>query len=235
MAFLAGINWLKAQAVELLLPSLCSGCGKEGAFFCASCRRKLPYIRGPVCSRCGKPGAGAGTCADCHNSPPAVDAIRAPFIFDGIIRSAIHQFKYKDIRALAHPLAEFLFACIQEHGLSPCVLVPVPLHRNKLKGRGYNQAELLALALGKLTGWAVESGALLRLKDAGPQARTGSARERSRNVQGAFSCRDGRLKGKAVLLIDDVCTTGATLSACAQELKKLPVASVGAMAVAREL
>lgn len=235
MAILASLNWLKGQAIEVLFPSLCSGCGKGGSFFCDSCRRKLPYLKGPTCSRCGKPVASAGICAECYKSPPSVDSIKAPFIFDGVIRSAIHQFKYKDIRALAQPLAEFLYLYLRENGVGEAVLVPIPLHKAKLKERGYNQAELLARALGKLTGWPVQTGSLVRLTDSIPQARTTSARERCRNVEGAFSSENSLLKGKAVLLIDDVCTTGATLNACAQVLKKLPVASACALTLAREL
>lgn len=235
MAILASLDWLKCQAIEVLFPSLCLGCGREGSFFCSSCRRKLPYLRGPVCRSCGRPVANTATCAECYKSPPEVDSMRAPFIFDGIIRSAVHQFKYRDVRALAKPLADFLFNYIKENGIRTDVLVPVPLHKNRLKERGYNQAELLAQQLGKLTRWPVEKGALVRLRDAPPQASTATAKERRRNVEGAFSCQNSLLKGKAVLLIDDVCTTGATINGCAAVLKKLPVASVCALTVAREL
>lgn len=235
MIVLASIDWLKRQATELFFPGSCVGCGKEGAFVCSLCRAKLPYIRGAVCSCCGRPITNADTCAECRSSPLQVDGIRAPFSFDGIMRSAIHYFKYRRIRALAKPLAEFLYAYVQANGVRAEVLVPVPLHRDKLKERGYNQAELLARGLGKLTGWPVEAASLVRVKDAPPQARTASARERRQNVKGAFACKDTHLQGKAVLLIDDVCTTGATINACAEVLKKLPATSVWALTVAREL
>ncbi len=164
-----------------------------------------------------------------------MDGIRAPFSFDGIVRSAVHFLKYRRIRALAKPLAEFLYAYVQANGIKAEVLLPVPLHPHKLKARGYNQAELLAHELGKLTGWPTETASLVRVTDAPPQARTASAQERRQNVKGAFACKGAYLKGKAVLLIDDVCTTGATINACAEVLKTLPVASVWALTVAREL
>jgi ComF family protein len=139
------------------------------------------------------------------------------------------------MRALAQPLAELLFTYIKEKLIKADILVPVPLHKDKLKERGYNQAELLAVELGKLTGWPVEKESLVRLKDAVPQAKTASASERHRNVEGAFICRNSRLQDRAVLLIDDVCTTGATINACGAALKRLPVSSVWALTIAREL
>ena len=235
MALLANFDWLKQQATELFFPGFCVGCGKEGAFVCSLCRTSLPYLRGAVCGCCGRPATNADKCAECRSLPLQVDGIRAPFSFDGIVRSAIHYLKYRRIRALAKPLAEYLYACIQDNGIRAEVLVPVPLHPRKLKERGYNQAELLACELGKLTGWPVEATLLVRIKDAPPQARTTSAQERRQNVKGAFACKGRLLQGKAVLLVDDVCTTGATINACAEVLKNLPAASVWALTVAREL
>lgn len=234
MAVLSSINWLKDQAIEALFPSVCTGCGKEGSFFCPNCVRKLPHLRGPVCSVCGRPSVSAGICLECRGAPTIVDSIRAPFRFEGTIRSAVHQLKYKDIRALAPPLAGFLYTYIRENGLQADVLVPVPLYSTRLKERGYNQSELLATRLGKLTGWTVVTDALERVRDSAPQAKAASARERRRNVEGAFACRNQALQGRAVLLVDDVCTTGATLNACAQALKQLPVSSVAAITIARD-
>lgn len=235
MALLASFDWLKCQAVELFFPGFCVGCGKEGDFVCPSCRTKLPYLRGAVCSCCGRPIVNAGICAECRTAPLQADGVRAPFSFDGSVRSAIHFLKYRRIRALARPLAEFLYTCVKENALQAEVLVPVPLHPHKLNERGYNQAELLARELGKLTGWPVDTASLVRERDAPPQARAASAQERRQNVKSAFISKGTYLKGKAVLLIDDVCTTGATINACAGVLKKLPVTSVWALAVAREL
>ncbi len=235
MAILTSLSWLKGQTIELFFPGVCVGCGKTGDFFCLACRLKLPYLNGPVCPKCGRPAAGATVCGDCHSLPPATGSIRYPFAFDGVMRSAIHQFKYKDIRALARPLAGLLWAYARDNGVTADSLVPVPLHKNKLKERGYNQAELLAVEFGKLAGWPVQTDVLVRVKDTGPQARSASAGVRRGNVTGAFSATGVAPKGKAVLLIDDVCTTGATLDACATVLRKFPGVSVSALALAREL
>ncbi len=190
-----------------------------------------------VCTKCGKPVVNAGVCSDCysHSRSPAVDGVRAPFSFDGVVRSAIYQFKYRNLRALAQPLAELLFSYLQENTIEADVLVPVPLNRHKVRERGYNQAALLARELGKMTGWPVIHNSLVRFRDGPPQARTATAEERRRNVTGAFSCQDERLVDKHILLIDDVCTTGATINSCASVLKRLPAASVWALTVAREL
>ena len=112
--------------------------------------------------------------------------------------------------------------------------MPVPLHRKRLRERGYNQSSLLAKELGKLANLPVVDDCLIRQRHAPPQARTATVDERRSNVADAFSCRDGRLKGKQVLLIDDVATSGATLDACAPALKA-GATSVWGLVLAREI
>jgi ComF family protein len=158
------------------------------------------------------------------------------FLFQGTVRQAILQLKYKHLKALATPLGELLNEYLSSHPLKGevLVLVPVPLHPKRLRERGYNQASLLAQELGKLTGLPVVEDMLIRVQDSVPQARTKSAVERRHNVQGVFTCPKS-LKGKQILLVDDVCTTGATLDACAIALKAAGVGSVWGLTVAREM
>jgi ComF family protein len=113
-------------------------------------------------------------------------------------------------------------------------IIPVPLHRGRLRQRGYNQSGLIATRLGKLAGLPVIENCLARIKDSKPQARTKTGEERRENVAEAFICRDSNLQGRRVLLIDDVCTTGATLEACAEALKRTGVISVWGLTIARE-
>ena len=113
--------------------------------------------------------------------------------------------------------------------------MPVPLHREWLRERGYNQSSLLAQELGKLTGLPVVDECLVRQKQAPPQARTANVSERQSNVVGAFACGDGRLRDKQVLLVDDVATSGATLNACAGALKSTGAASVWGLVMAEEI
>ncbi len=113
--------------------------------------------------------------------------------------------------------------------------MPVPLHRKRLRERGYNQSSLLARKLGKLTNLPVVDDYLIRQRYASPQARTATVDERHTNVADAFACRDQRLRDRQVLLIDDVATSGATLNACAAALKAAGAESVWALVLAREI
>jgi ComF family protein len=115
------------------------------------------------------------------------------------------------------------------------VLVPVPLHLRRLRERGYNQSNLLARELGKLVALPVIDYSLHRLKDSLPQARTTTVEERRRNVAKAFICRDEKLSGTRIILIDDVCTSGATLEACAKAVKAAGAISVWGLTLAREI
>lgn len=114
------------------------------------------------------------------------------------------------------------------------VLVPVPLHTKRLRNRGYNQSSLIAKELSKLAAVPVVEGCLVRVKDSLPQARTETADQRRRNVVDAFACVDQRFRGKRIVLIDDVCTSGATLEACAVALKSAGAFSVWGLTLARE-
>jgi len=133
------------------------------------------------------------------------------------------------------PLAQLLYDYLDTSPLPGEALVPVPLHHKRLRERGYNQSSLLAQELGKLINLPVVDGWLIRLRHAPPQARTSTVEQRRSNVAGAFTCRDHRLRGKPVLLIDDVSTSGATLDACAAALKATGVTSVWGLVLAREI
>jgi len=151
------------------------------------------------------------------------------------MRQAIHEIKYRNLRALAAPLAKLLHEYLVTNPVPGDVLVPVPLHRKRMRERGYNQSGLLAHELGKLISLAVLDDCLIRQQHSSPQARTASVGERQSNVTGAFTCRDGRLRGKKVLLIDDVSTSGATLNACAGVLKSAGATSVWGLVMAEEI
>ncbi len=227
---------LKGAALDFLFPRWCIGCGREGDLLCHSCRRSLPEIKPPLCPRCGRPQATAGTlCPGCADWQPQIDGIRSPFRFDGVVRKAVHQFKYKDVRALAAPLAGLLHGYLEANPLPADTLVPVPLHPKRLRQRGYNQSSLLAGELGRLAGLSVVDDCLVRKHHTPPQVRTSGVDERRRNVERAFACRDRRLQGRRILLIDDVATSGATVDACAAALKAAGAASVWALVLAREV
>ena len=164
-----------------------------------------------------------------------IEGICSLFRFDGAMRQAILSFKYRNVKALTPLLAQLMAEYLVANPLPAEVLVPVPLHRRRLRQRGYNQASLLAAELGRLSSMPVVEGSLVRLRDTPAQTRTRSAEERQSNVAQAFSCRNQELDDKRVLLIDDVCTSGATLDACATALKAAGATSVWGLTVAREV
>jgi ComF family protein len=226
---------LKGIALDLLFPRWCVGCGREGDFLCPDCIKSLARIMPPLCPRCGRPQLNAVLCPVCVGWPTSIDGIRAPFKFDGAIRQAIHELKYNNLRAIAPLLGSWLADYLAASPLPAEVLVPVPLHRQRLRERGYNQSRLLALELAKLSGLPLVEDCLVRKNYGTPQARTNNVEERRANVAGAFSCRDHRLKDKQVLLIDDVATSGATLDASARALKESGASSVWGLVLAKEI
>lgn len=226
---------LPGKVIDFFFPSHCIGCGKVGTFLCESCCRKLPQISLPICNKCGKPESTAVLCPTCWGWQSQIDGIRSPFRFEGVIRQVIHELKYHNLKAIAGRSAELLFNYLKFNPVPGEVLVPVPLHKRRLRQRGYNQSGLIVNELSKLTTLPVIESCLLRIKDSLPQAKTANVDARRSNVLNAFICKDKRLSGKQVLLIDDVCTSGATLEGCATALKSAGVLSVWGLTLAREI
>lgn len=165
----------------------------------------------------------------------AIDAIRAPFLMEGAIRYAVHRLKYGNLRAIAPLLGRLLADYMSSEELSGDALLPVPLHPRRERRRGYNQAKLLAREAGKMLDISVDSRVLLRVGDAPPQARSQSSIDRKANVRDSFSCPNpSQVEGRVLILVDDVCTTGATLDACAIALKEAGAARVYGVTLARE-
>ena len=235
MNVLPQVTKLKRIALDLLFPQWCVGCGSEGRYICQKCGESLSVISLPVCLRCGKPLSMSELCPACVEWDSAIDGIRSPFVFKGVIRQAIHELKYRNLRALAAEMADLLYEYVSGYPVPGDVLIPVPLHKKRLRERGYNQSVLLARELGKLMGISVDAESLAKMIHNTPQARTTSVNERRDNVAGVFSCRGDSLRGKSVILLDDVTTSGATLNACAESLKTAGVSSVWGLTMAIEL
>jgi ComF family protein len=153
-------------------------------------------------------------------------------IHDGALRQAIHHLKYRHRRELADTLGELLAAYWQEASLPADLVIPVPLHAGRLEERGYNQAALLARGLVARVPLALNETGLTRTRETAPQVEL-KASERTSNVRDAFAWVGDELDGVSVLLIDDVCTTGSTLGACALSLRQAGVGSVWALTLAR--
>ena len=224
---------LAQGALDLLFPPRCVACGRFGSLFCASCLAQVEPLLPPMCKRCGRPTPSGSICSLCRRMPSALDGIRSAAMFEEPLRSAVHHFKYNNARELAAPLASLLRDCWHRLPLPGDVLLPVPLHERRRRERGYNQAALLARELGQLLDMPVIEEAVQRERQTLPQVGL-SARERRENVAGAFHCPEGAMRGRRVVLIDDVCTTGATLGACATALRQDgQAAAVWALTVAR--
>lgn len=237
--------------LDLFFPPLCHVCrgyippgGREHAlprpFICTGCLAKIDFIDTPLCTTCGIPFAtenGAShTCGACLEHTP-FHICRSAAAFDGPVRELIHRFKYRDRPHLGEPLGLLAFTRLEEFlmDFAPECVMPVPLHRKRLRQRGYNQSQLIGEVLARMLGAPQQVGNLCRLRWTEPQ--TGlDAGDRANNVNGAFGVlKPGRLKGKRVLLVDDVLTTGSTMRACVDALQEAEVAAVAAVTVARGL
>lgn len=151
------------------------------------------------------------------------------------MRQAIHALKYKDVTALALPLAQLLLETVEPMRAHVDLAVPVPLHSRRLRARGYNQAVLVLRELGRILDLPCLESAVQRVRDTPSQVQVGGWENRRENVRGAFRCQDPRVCGQRVLILDDVCTTGSTLVACSESLYAAGAASVRGVTVAREV
>lgn len=229
------------RLADLALPPRCPGCGEVvGADhrFCATCWQSLRFLGPPWCAQCQIPfdydrGAGA-LCGECLAGPPPHDGVRAAVAYGEVARHVALRLKYGGKTAYAATMAEAM-ARLMPEGAE--LLVPVPLHRWRIWGRGFNQAALIAQALSRSSGVPADVHLLQRVK-ATPVLRGLGHKGRAKAVAGAFALAEGakvRLAGRSVVLVDDVHTSGATASACARILKKGGAARVTLLCWARVL
>jgi ComF family protein len=233
---------LVEPVLTVVFPSSCGACGRLLARptrgpLCGDCWAALPRHETPRCG-CGLPlPPGSPVCGRCRRGRQPLAAGTSLGPYEGPLRIAIHELKYRGRRRVASRLAETLLDSATARALveGSDVLVPVPLHPRRLRERGFNQATLLARELGRRVGRACGEGTLVRRKDTNPQAGL-SAAARRRNVEGAFAVRHrGQVAGKVVILVDDVFTTGATAYECARALADAGAREVRLLSVARVL
>ncbi|MBF0175515.1 MAG: ComF family protein [Magnetococcales bacterium] len=226
--------------LDLLFPSRCPVCQTSVATphtLCRACEQDLPARPDAFCRRCGEmTEQPMQTCSACQDVAWAPDGFYCAFVFEDRVRTLLHAFKYKDQGHLAKMLGglcwERLGPDLQQETLD--VVIPMPLHWRRLWWRRYNQSALLARVLSHHLGKPMDTGGLIRRRNTIPQANL-DAGGRRENVRGAFLADARRVQGRQVLLVDDVTTTGATLTAAAFALKHAGARRVVVVVLARAL
>lgn len=222
----AGLDWL--------FPPVCGGCNQAGYRWCPDCQKQVQTIPEPVCRNCGLPISRPGQCPGCKISPPPYEMMRSWLVFEGPIRFALHKLKYRSNVALGDALAKHLAEYVGTLEWPIELVVPVPLGKDRAKERGYNQVGFVAMPLAFINKWSYFPRALVRTRETKSQVGLSIA-ERRENVSGAFLGDAAIVRGATVLLMDDVATTGATLSSCAAALREAGAKSVYALTLARAL
>ncbi len=202
------------KLLALLFPDRCAGCKQLGDLLCGECRAALaPYPAEPA------------------PTLPGLDGVRIAFVFDGPLRGAVHQLKYRRVRRMAQPLGALLSAVLAARPLAADALLPIPLHPARQAERGFNQAEVLAREVEQALRLPLIGAGLARVRATEQQARL-DARARAENMRGAFRWQ-GATPPRRIILVDDVLTTGATMAACAAALRAAGTEQVYGLALAR--
>ena len=233
-----------SRVLDILFPPRCLKCETRvlaSGSLCPSCWYDVDFISGALCDKCGvpfeiDPGEGA-LCGACLAHPPSYDRARSIMIYNDASRPLVTGFKYGDRTERAPAFGRWLARAGADVLATADLIIPVPLHRRRLISRRFNQSGLLAQSLGRETLIPVAVDAMVRVRATQQQVGLSHAKRR-RNVRGAFAVRKpvaGILAGAHIVLIDDVFTTGATVSACARILKRRGAARVDVLTLARVL
>ncbi len=226
---------LISKLLNCIYPAECPVCGKASDIFihspvCSSCWSRIRRYTGPSCGICALPFVSGHShlCGGCMKKSPPYARIIAYGLYEGVLKEAISRFKFYGLRRLSRPLG----------GLLPNLpipeadtIAPVPLTAKGLRQRGFNQSLLIAGVVSKKTGIPLNIDILFKIRETPPQVGL-SASERHKNLAGAFTAK-GCLKGRRILLVDDVVTTGATAAACSKALLKAGAKEIIVLAIAR--
>lgn len=231
--------------LNLLYPARCSGCGRptDRPEFCRRCRARIETPGTPLCPSCGVPfhtrEDADHRCGRCLQHPPTFGRARACTIYDAAdtsdhpLKSVLQQYKYQRDVWLAQPLGALLVERAPFAVSSYDVIMPVPLHMQRLRWRGFNQAQFLARPLAGAARVPLDPYSLQRIRPTRPQVEL-DEKERRHNVAGAFRvARPAHVAGRRILLVDDVYTTGATVNECSRVLQRAGAKDVDVLVLAR--
>ncbi len=218
-------------ALGLLFPPRCPVCdciADNRQLICPACKSALPYIKGKVCEKCGKPvGAARGLCPDCQRAAKSFTQARAVWMLEGEIKEALYRFKFCNRKDYApffsKEAAQALEGWIKE--AAPEAIVPVPMHKKRERERGYNQSLLIAKELSAVTQIPVRNDIIVKTHNTKPQKEL-SAVERKNNLKNAFKIMCDDVQLKSILVVDDIYTTGSTADAVAKTLRGAGVGNV---------
>ena len=218
----------------MLFPPSCGGCGKSGERWCDDCQSRVPFIRNSFCQTCGIPTNQKQICEKCQLSPPKYQMMRSWAVFDSPVQDALHTLKYRRNIGIGDALALQMKDFVRSLAWKVDMLIPVPLGRNRLKERGYNQVGLVARPLAYEIGLPYAPNALWKFRETRSQVGL-SISQRRENVHNAYQANLEIVKCKSILLMDDVATTGSTIQSCTQALLDAGARGVYALTIARAL
>lgn len=215
---------------DFIFPKKCVSCGRYGAYICPECLSKIESIQHAVCPICQRQAIGGKTHPGCHNRY-ALDGLVVGFRYKGPIKLAISKIKYRWIWDIAYTVIDLLSERIWKFNIpEEFVLVPIPLHAKRKNWRGFNQAELICQILGKKFGCRTENFLKRKVET---KTQVGLTRdERKKNIKNAFALNSAVIGGKTIILVDDVYTTGATMTEACRVLKLGGAGVVWGMAIA---
>jgi ComF family protein len=202
--------------------------------WCPDCQARVPRIHKPFCEKCGIPTKGADLCEKCKSNPPAYRMMRSWAVFDSPIQNGLHTMKYRRNIGLGEAIAMQMADFVHSLHWQLDVLIPVPLGKKRLKERGYNQVALVARPLAYQIGIRYEPDALWKTRETRSQVGL-TISQRSENVQNAYQADSTVVKDKSILIMDDVATTGSTISACTAALRSAGAQEVYVLTIARAL
>jgi competence protein ComFC len=221
------------NALDLLFPPVCAGCEKSGSRWCEDCQQKLKILDGIVCAVCGLPQEQVGTCKTCLADRPHFSMLRAWTIFENPIQNALHKLKYRRDMSMGDAIAYHMLPFVKKLDWNIDMMIPTPLGKQRMNQRGYNQVAMITKPLSLALNIEYAPHALTRKKETRTQVGLTKV-ERKKNVEGAFQA-EVSVKRKHILIMDDVSTTGATLSSMAESLYQAGAENVFALTVARAL